>query len=613
MSEERVERRLAAILVADVAGYSRLMEVDEEGTLAALRAVRRALSDPKIAEHRGRIVKTTGDGLLVEFASVVDAVRCAIEVQREMMKRNTTVPVGRRIEFRMGINVGDIIIKDGDLFGDGVNIAARLETLAEPGGICLSAAAQEQVRDRLGIAFEDLGEQHVKNIARSLRVYRIPIALTLPTPSARAPSLSRNAGEGQPRRASDAVGEGKQVLALPDKPSLAVLPFQNLTGDAEQEYFVDGMVEEITTAIARLPWLFVIARNSAFTYKGKRIDVKQVARELGVRYVLEGSVRKAGNRVRITGQLIDTATGAHIWADRFDGALDDIFELQDQVASNVAGAIEPKLRQSEIDRASRKPTANLTAYDLYLRALAQSYRYTDEGFAEAVVLARRALAIDPSYAPAAALVGWCRVLQRAQGWGALSDEDIGETCRLTRHALEAARDDAETISRAAYTLFFLAGEAAMAAAALDRALALNPNAAHAWMIRGNIHACRNQPEAAIEAIERARRLSPFDPYTWFYTFTIAIAHLAARRFEPAIEWAARTLHDQPRFVSPMRIKVAALAHFGHLDAARAELGRALAIDPKLTIAGYRTYAHFLAPEVLELNVTGLRLAGLPEG
>jgi len=368
------------------------------------------------------------------------------------------------------------------------------------------------------------------------------------------------------------------------------------------------MVEEITTAIARLPWLFVIARNSAFTYKGKAVDVKQVAQELGVRYVLEGSVRKAGNRVRITGQLIDTTTGAHIWADRFDGALDDIFELQDQVASSVAGAIEPKLRQSEIERASRKPTVSLTAYDLYLRALAQSYRFTEEGFAAAVVLARQALAIDPSYAPAAALVGFCRGLQRLQGWGPLSDEDIGEPCRLARHTLEAERNDADTIGLAAWTLFFLAGEAAMASAALDRALALNPNAANAWTARGFIHALSNQPEAAIEAFERARRLSPFDPYTFFRAVNTAVAHLAARRFEQAMEWADRALHDQPRLVSAMRIKAVALAHLGHLDEARAELARVLAIDPKLTIAGFREYLHFAAPEVRELYVTGVRLA-----
>src|SRR6516225_3106661 len=293
MSGARVERRLAAILAADVAGYSRLMGADEEGTLAALHAVRRELSDPKIAEHRGRIVKTTGDGLLVEFASVVDAVRCAVEVQLEMIARNASAPAGRRIEFRMGVNVGDIIIEDGDIFGDGVNIAARLEGLAKPGGICLSAAAHEQVRDRLDLAYDDLGEQQVKNITRPVRTYAVAL--------------------GASSRAALPVGV---PLPLPDKPSLAVLPFQNMTGDAEQEYFVDGMVEEITTAISRLPWLFVIARNSSFTYKGKAIDVKQVARELGVRYGLGGSARTAGNRARITGQLIDTSPGGHNWAER---------------------------------------------------------------------------------------------------------------------------------------------------------------------------------------------------------------------------------------------------------------------------------------------------------
>src|SRR5215831_10017550 len=335
-------RRLAAILAADVAGYSRLMGVDEEGTLAALKAVRRELADPKIKEHHGRIVKTTGDGLLLEFASVVDAVRCAVEVQREMAERNVDVPPDRRLELRMGINVGDII-KDGrDIFGDGVNVAARLEALAEPGGICVSRMVRDQVRDKLDFAFEDMGEQQVKNIALPVRVHRV--------------LLSTQPGPSKP-----VVGTAKEpALALPDKPSIAVLPFANLSGDPDQEYLVDGMVEEITTAIARLPWLFVIARNSSFAYKGKSPDLRQVGRELGVRYVLEGSVRKAGNRVRITGQLIDTTTGTHIWADRFDGALDDIFELQDHMASSVVGAIDPMLRQSEIERAGRKPTESWT-------------------------------------------------------------------------------------------------------------------------------------------------------------------------------------------------------------------------------------------------------------
>jgi TolB-like protein/class 3 adenylate cyclase/Tfp pilus assembly protein PilF len=582
-------RRLAAVLAADIAGYSRLMGADEVGTVHALREHREA-ADPLIAEHGGRVVKTTGDGVLIEFGSVVGAVECALGLQRLAAERNAGTPTERRMEWRIGIHIGDVLIEGDDILGDGVNIAARLEGIAEPGGICISDDAFRQVRGKIEAEFVDAGEQSLKNIAQPLRVYRVGQAST-----------------SEPRVAP-AVR-----LPLPDKPSIAVLPFANMSGDPEQEYFVDGIVEEITTAIARLPWLFVIARNSAFTYKGKAVDVKQVAQELGVRYVLEGSVRKAGSRVRITGQLIDTATGAHIWADRFDGALDDIFDLQDQVASSVAGAIEPKLRKSKIERASRKPAANLTAYDLYLRALAVSYRLTEEGLAEAVVLARQALAIDPSYAPAATMVGWCRGAQRVQGWGALAAADVIEACRLAQQALEAERDDAETIWQAAWTLYLFTGEAAMAAAALDRVLALNPNAAHAWMARGRIHASRNQPEAAIAAIDRARRLSPFDPYTFFYAAVIASAHLAARRFELAIEWADRALHDQPRLVIAMRTKVVALAHLGRPDAARAELSRLLAIDPKLTIAGFRAYAHHMAPEVRELFVTGLRLAGLPEG
>ena len=422
--------------------------------------------------------------------------------------------------------------------------------------------------------------------------FAVPVTRVVADTSARQPS-------GAPR--------------LPDKPSLAVMPFQSLSGDPEQEYFADGMVEEITTAIARLPWLFVIARNSSFTYKNKPVDVKQVARELGVRYVLEGSVRKAGQRVRITGQLIDATTGNHIWADRFDGALDDIFELQDRVAANVVGAIEPRLRQSEIERAARKPTASLDAYDFYLRALAQVYRYTEESLAEAVVLLRKALAIDPSYAPAAASVGWCRALQWTQGWGALSDDDIAEGVRLARQALEAARDDPDTMAWAANTLSFFAGEAAQAAAVLDRALALNPNAATTWICRGLLYALRNQPEPAIEVLERASRLSPFDPLGYWNDCGLAFAHFAARRFEQAIEWADRALHDQPRVISAIRVKVAALAHLGRLGDASAELGQVLAIDPGLTIAKYRAFlGPATAPEVRDLLVTGLRLAGLPE-
>jgi TolB-like protein len=315
----RVERRLAAILAADVAGYSRLMGEDEEGTLAALKAIRRELGDPKIAEHKGRIVKTTGDGLLVEFHSVVDAVRCAVEVQRAMAERNAGAPAEKRIEFRFGIHQGDIIVENGDIFGGGVNLAARLEGLAEPGGICVSGRVHADAAGKVDVAFDDLGEQSLKNIARPLRVYRVRLG---EVPAADTPA---------------------PALPLPDKPSIAVLPFQNMSGDPEQEYFADGMVEEIITALSRIRWLFVIARNSTFKYKGRAVDVKQIGRELGVRYVLEGSVRKGGSRVRITAQLIDALSGAHLWADRFDGSLEDVFELQDKVAIGVAGVIEPTL------------------------------------------------------------------------------------------------------------------------------------------------------------------------------------------------------------------------------------------------------------------------------
>jgi adenylate cyclase len=400
-------------------------------------------------------------------------------------------------------------------------------------------------------------------------------------------------------------------LPLPDKPSLAVLPFQKMTGDPKQDYFVDGVVEEITTAISRLPRLFVIARNSSFTYKGRPVDVKQVARELGVRYVLEGSVRKAGNRVRITGQLIDTATGAHIWADRFDGALDDIFELQDQVASSVVGVIEPKLHQSEIERAARKPTDSLDAYDLYLRALAHSHEYTEVGVREAIVLLRRALAIDPSYAPASALIGWCRMVQKYQFWF-VTDDELAEGLYRARQAAEMGKDDADALWMAALALAILAGEPDTAASSVDRALTLNPNSAHAWMARGWVWNAVGQPSAAIEAFERAIRLSPLDPLGWGFTSGIAYAHAVARRYEEAIEWADRSLREQPRDGAMIRTKVVLYAQLGRIEEARYWLERLLAQQPGLTIAKYKAYALFFQPEVLAVFIEGLRKAGLPE-
>ena len=399
---------------------------------------------------------------------------------------------------------------------------------------------------------------------------------------------------------------------LPDKPSIAVLPFQNMSGDPEQEYFADGMVEEIITALSRIRWLFVIARNSSFTYKGKPVDVKQVARELGVRYILEGSVRKAGGRVRITAQLIDASTGAHLWADRFDGSLEGVFELQDQVASGVVGSIEPRLRQSEIERANRKLTESLDAYDLYLRALALRDIHTDESVREAVALLKRALAIDPNYAPAKALIGWHRVHQTSHGRSPVSDTDTAEAVALARQALEAGKDDPDTLWMAAATLTIFAGELTVAAAAIDRALTLNPNSAHAWMVRGVVSVNLGQPGPAIEACERAMRLSPLDRQRRNFTTGIARAHLVGR-YEEAADWAERTLRDEPGYRAALVTKAIACAHLARMEEARAALSQQIEAQPGLTIARYRAFwSRVFSPELMEISLSGLRKAGLPE-
>ena len=523
MPPERVERKLAAVLAADVAGYSRLMGTDEEGTLERLKAHRRELIDPKIAEHRGRIVKTTGDGILIEFPSVVDALRCAIDVQQRMSERNADVASDQRIEFRVGINLGDIIIDGDDIHGDGVNIAARLEGLAEPGGICISRKVRDEVRDKLDLAFEDLGEQQGKNIARPVRAFRI-VAPPIAQPSAPA----------------------KPVLALPDKPSIAVLPFTNLSGDPEQDYFADGIVEDIITALSRVHWLFVIARNSSFTYKGKAVDVKQVGRELGVRYVLEGSVRKSSNRVRITGQLVDAISGAHVWADHFDGALDDIFDLQDRITASVAGITEPKLRHAEMERARRKPTESLDAYDLYLRALAQ-FTASYEASLDALRLLRRAMEIDPHYAAPYGLAAWCCVYQRARGWVSPSDPALGEGIRLAKLAASLGQDDSETLWLTGIALATLSGDLQGGIALVDRALTLNPNSANAWMAGGLIRAYLGDTETAIAHLERSARLSPLDTFAFAGALGFVFAHFVAGRYEEASDWCDKTLHEVPDY------------------------------------------------------------------
>jgi TolB-like protein/class 3 adenylate cyclase len=524
-------RRLAAILAADVAGYSRLIGADEEGTLNRLRSIRADVIDPKITEHRGRIVKTTGDGLLVEFSSVVDALRCATEIQSAMAEGNAGIAVEKRIEFRIGINVGDVVVEDSDIFGDGVNVAARLEGLADPGGICVSARAQEDATGKLDLDFEDIGDQKLKNIVRPVRVYRVRLALD--------------------RNLTGLPVEAAPVLALPDKPSIAVLPFTNMSGDPEQEYFADGMVEEIITALSRIRWLFVIARNSSFTYRGRSVDVKQVASELGVRYVLEGSVRKAGGRVRITAQLIDALTGTHLWADRFDGSLQDVFELQDQVAVSVAGVIEPTLQAAEIRRSAERPTSDLTAYDLYLRALPAPSSFDKDRVAQALDLLRQAIKRDPRYGPALALAAICHHQLDLNGW-----TDDRETNRrmgvdLARQALRVGGDDPGVLAKAAFVLARFGEDIDAAVALVDRSLALNPSFALGWACSGYIRLFAGQPDLAIEHFETALRFSPRDRNAT-YLMGIGMAQFMARRFDEASDAAtfiarASSLREHPPF------------------------------------------------------------------
>jgi len=568
-------RRLAAILAADVAGYSRLIGADEGGTLDRLRALRRELLDPKIAEHRGRLVKTTGDGLLVEFGSVVDALRCAVEVQSEMTGHNTGVPPNKRIELRIGINVGDIVVEGGDIFGDGVNVAARLEGLAEPGGICVSARVQEDAAGKLDLAFEDIGEQQLKNIARPVRVFGAVIGQK-PVP--------------------------EPALALPDKPSIAVLPFANMSGDAEQEYFADGMVEEIITALSRIRWLFVIARNSSFTYKGQAIDVKQVGRELGVRYALEGSVRKAGTQVRITGQLIDALTGAHLWADHFDGSLEDVFELQEQVAISVAGVIEPALQAAETARSIGRPTADLTAYDLYLRAY-PLYFLSGNSLPEALRLLERAIARDPHYGPALAWGAAC--CMRLIGEGSSKDpaSDRGKGIEFARRALKVAGDDPGTIANAAIALSATGEDIGTVTALVDRALALNPSFARGYYISGVMRLWAGEADAAIEHAEVARRLSPRAWVGNVCSLTGA-AHFVSGRFDQAASELRLAIQDAPDTPNGYRLLAACYAHMGHLTEAREVISRLRAITPLVV----PTVNQWRKPEHRELVLSGLQLA-----
>ena len=581
-------RRLAAILAADVVGYSRQMGADEAGTMARLRAVRSEVIEPLLAEHRGRLFKTTGDGFLAEFASAVQAVTCARAIQERMAGRNASATESERSELRIGLHTGDVLVEGDDLFGDGVNIAARLEGLAEPGGICISARVREDIAGKITIDVEDLGAPELKNIAQPVRVFRV----------------------------RDGVAE-QPTLALPDKPSIAVLPFANLSGDAEQEYFADGMAEEIITTLSRIRGFTVIARNSSFTYKGRAVDARQVGRELGARFVVEGSVRKGGSRVRIAAQLADATTGTQLWADRFDGALDDVFDLQDRVAASLIGAIEPRILAVEIARAQRKPPDGLHAYDLRLRALPLLYTNSRDSLIQAIDLLRQAIAAEPGYGLALATLARCRWSQVSSGHLDDNAPAIAEARRLANAALRLGRDDPEVLSEAGWFLAVGGGDRAGGLALIEEALALNPNSIPALRHLGGLRAYAGEVEAARICAARVVQLDPFGN-RYFTSLFVAMAHFAAGDYAAAAEAAAESLRENEHVTSTLRYLAASLGLLGRLDEGRAAVARIRAIVPQFSIA--RARAHLLEDmnnpfgriEVVDAFCEGLRRAGTPE-
>ncbi|MGD9615002.1 MAG: adenylate/guanylate cyclase domain-containing protein [Alphaproteobacteria bacterium] len=607
MAEARVERRLAAILAADIAGYSRLMGSDEEGTLASLWAVRREVIDPSIAEHRGRIVKTAGDGMLVEFQSVLDALRCAAHVQRELAERNKHVAAERRMEFRVGIHQGDIVVDDGDIFGDGVNIAARLEGVAEPGGICVSARVQEDAAGRLDLNFEDLGEQALKNIARRVRVYRV----TLPPVSELPDITGSGSGAGEPVEQVGGIAASRSAVSVrADRPAIAVLPFQNMSGDPELEFFADGLVEEIITALSQIRWLFVTARNSVFAYKGRSVDVKQVGRELGVRHVLEGSVRKSGERVRITAQLIDAATGNHLWAERYDREVADIFALQDEITGRVVGGIEPELYHAEARRTGDLPAERLDPWGCITRALSLLARSTPAGVAEAEALCRRAVAMAPDHAGAHSLLAWALV--RGTTWSGRAREALAEASAEVQTALSL--DDRDAWGHFTNGLVLWRGRRlAEALRAFRCALELNPNFALAHGYLAHLWADLGEYDKAIAGARQAFSLSPRDRLVELRT-RIAIAHatFGAGRYAEAVAWTRQLTERFPEHPWGPVVLTAAAALLGD----RRTAAEALAMTRRFRLnfsPAFLCEMMCIAGEMRNRVLDGLGLAGAPGG
>ncbi len=592
MPSERVERRLAAVLAADVAGYSRLMGRDEERTLAQLKTLRKTLVDPGIATHRGRIVKTTGDGMLVEFASAVDAARCAVAVQREMAQQNNSVSPELRIEFRIGIHVGDIIIDDNDIFGDGVNIAARLEGIAEPGGVCISDDAYRQIRGKIDVAFNDIGEQALKNITEPMHAWHI-----------------RLAGESPATRASSSAIQ-VQDLALPNKPSIVVLPFDNMSAEPGQDYLADGIVEAITAALSCIRSFFVIARTSAFTYKGRATNARDVGKELGVAYLLEGSVQKAGNRLRIIVQLIETEGGAHVWSSRFDGAIEDFFDLEDRITEQVAGALQPSIRIAEIERSRRKRPQDLGSYDFTMRAMPHVWALEKDESAKALELLEKALAIDPEYPLALSLAGWCHAQRSVYNW---ADDIAGSQAMarsLAERAAEMSGDDPVILAVLGAVHTFVRNHGT-ARVLLERAVTLDPNAAWAWSRLGWIENYADQPQKAIGYFERALRLSPIDPMNFNNYVGIGSAHEVAQEYDKAAAFYRRALEERPNASWIYRNLAPVLSEAGRADEAKQAFAVLMLTYPDLTVSKFKQ-AMVFSPTVLNRMADNLRKLGLPD-
>jgi adenylate cyclase len=587
MPRKQPTRKLSAVVVADIAGYSGLMESDESGTWARVAAIQDEIVEPAVTRFHGRIVKTTGDGWLAEFASITEAVKCVLQIQNRMAEMNDGIESGERLEFRIGVNLGEVIHEADDIFGTGVNVAARLQSLARPGGICVSGVVHDEIRGEGDLSFEDMGAQKVKSMAKPVRCFSV-------------------------RPAADT---GAPMLELPDHEapgaSIAVLPFDNFSNEPDQEYFADGMVEDIITALSRFKQIFVIARNSTFAYKKRAVDARQVARELGVHYVLEGSVRRAGPRLRITGQLIDATAGIHLWAERFDGTIEDVFEFQDRMTEKVVGAIEPRIRKAEIERARRKRPENLDAYDLYLQALPHAYAMRPADNTRALGLLEKAIQLDPGYAPAAAFAAWCYEQRLTRAWPASRADDAEKAKRLARTTLALDTDDANSIAIAGFVLVMIGREYESGLAALERAVELNPNSAFAAMLGGWAKNFAGDLTEAVADLERARRLSPADLTAFFVLTGLGMAHTLLGEYEEAAELATASAALYEDWDATYFVLAAASGHLGRLELARDSIARLQSLHPEASISGYLKYLPFKDPARPTTLHEGLRIAGLP--